>query len=489
MFPLSLDQLAESFRFADAVDILVGTILFAAIFQWLRNRSAHALPVAALGMVALYLLSHWLRMYLTLAIFQAGLSVMFFALIVIFQNDLRNAFERLTNWTPFRRRGRAETRATFVETLVEASALLADEHIGALIVLPARQSLDRHLRGGIRLDGELSLPLLHSLFHPATQGHDGAVVLRGRRVLRFGVHLPLSKNLEELGPGGTRHASALGLSERSDALVIVVSEERGQISVARFGQLKTLSSAAELAEQLDDFYSRAPKRRTRWAKVKRLADAGLILLLSLCAASILWLSFAHQVASVQRVVDDVPIQSGDVPEGWIIETVEPQTVRVNIAGSKRAFDAFEWNELAVHLDLSNVEEGSQTLVIGEKSLELPREMSAVNIEPSIIRVVAHKIRYVVVPLEVRTTGKVAEGYTLSSATASPAQVLVRVSAIRSEDMESISTEPIHLTGLTGSVTRQANLVLPNEVWPAPESSTTVTVHLQITETVRDQSTE
>lgn len=481
MFPLSFHELAESFRFADALDLFVGTALFLAMFQWIRHRSAHALLVAALAVIALYLLSDWLRMYLTLAIFQTGLTLMFFALIVIFQNDLRNAFERLTAWTPFRKNPMNEPRAEFLETLVEAMHTLAEEKVGALVVLPARQSLQRHLRGGIALDGQISIPLLHSIFHPESQGHDGAAIVRGRRIDRFGVHLPLSKNIAELGPGGTRHAAALGLSERSDALIIVVSEERGQISVARYGQLQPLGSAAELSERLDNFYRGAPKPRSLWTRLKKVAESGLIVLVSLFASVVLWLSFAHQVDHVQRVVDQVPIQSGQVPENWIVESVEPQTVRVNISGSKRAFDAFNWNDLAAHLDLSKVQEGAQTLVIGEEVFDLPREMSIIKIEPKVIRVVAHEIRYVVVPVEVRTQGKVAEGFTLASATASPSQVLVSVSTSRSTELKSVETEPIDVAGLDSSQTRQVNLILPENVWPAPESQTSVTVQLEITE--------
>lgn len=488
MFP-SLEELAQSFRIADAMDIFVGTALFAVIFQWIRNRSAHALLITAMAMAALYLLSDWLRMYLTLAIFRTGLSLMLFALIVIFQADLRNGFERLTAWNPFRSGQRGEPRAEFVETLVEASAMLAEEKTGALIVLPAREKLDRHLRGGVPLNGQLSIPLLHSIFHPESQGHDGAVVIQGRRIERFSVHLPLSKNFAELGPGGTRHAAALGLSERSDALVIVISEERGEISLAQHGRIQVLGSAAELALKLDEFYRPRSKPPSAWDALKKFTETGLILLMSFFASAGLWLSFAHQIDSVQRVVDRVPIQTQNVPENFIIESIQPEEVRLNIAGSQRAFRAFRWDELSAKVDLSKVEEGHQTLVLGEEAFNLPVEMSVVDIEPSMIRLTAYETQVVQLPIQVETKGELAEGHTLASTTPTPAQVEVRVSLSRLSEVKNIPTEPIDLSGLDSTQTLQANLILPEGVWPAPKSPTSVSVKLEIAETKEKEANE
>src|SRR6185437_5267675 len=98
-------------------------------------------------------------------------------------------------------------------------------------------------RGGIELDGKLSAPVLTSIFDPHSPGHDGAVVLEGDRIRRFATHLPLSANFQQLGRTGTRHSAALGLSEVTDALSIVVSEEQGTIAVARNGRLTRIADA------------------------------------------------------------------------------------------------------------------------------------------------------------------------------------------------------------------------------------------------------
>src|SRR5262249_56151173 len=113
--------------------------------------------------------------------------------------------------------------------------------LGALFVLPRPEPIEGHVGGAIPLGGRISEPLLLSIFDASSPGHDGAVILRGSQLERFAVHLPLSVNRAALGAGGTRHAAALGLSERCDATCIVVSEERGTVSVARDGAIRLLA--------------------------------------------------------------------------------------------------------------------------------------------------------------------------------------------------------------------------------------------------------
>src|SRR5699024_10925097 len=125
----------------------------------------------------------------------------------------------------------------------------------ALIVLKGKEEWDRHITGGVELQGQVSLPLLFSIFDPKTAGHDGALLIENGLITKFGTHLPLSTHLHKISRGATRHAAALGLSERCDALVIVVSEERGVISVARQGQLIELDASSDLKSHLTEFWA------------------------------------------------------------------------------------------------------------------------------------------------------------------------------------------------------------------------------------------
>lgn len=172
-------------------------------------------------------------------------------LLLAFQDDLKRFFERLAVWGLGRQSG--SPGDSTVESVVRTSLALANVRHGALIVLPGREPLDRHLEGGVPLDGTVSDLLLLSLFDPHSPGHDGAIVVDTERVRRFGVHLPLSADFAELGSRGTRHAAALGLTEQCDALVVVVSEERGVVSVAEGGSLSEVESPDALRARIARF--------------------------------------------------------------------------------------------------------------------------------------------------------------------------------------------------------------------------------------------
>lgn len=461
-----LNEIWRNFRLADALDLAVVTLLFALLFQWVKRRSNKAFLVAILALASLYFISHWLRMYLTLAIFRMGLTVAVIGVLIIFQNDLRHGLERLAAWHPWSRHRKAPPQEAFLATLVEAVTLLAQEKMGALIVLPSRQNLDRLLNGGEKLEGRLSVPLLHSLFHSETRGHDGAVIIEGRQVKRFAVHLPLSTNFAALGAGGTRHAAALGLAEQSDAFVIVVSEERGTVSVAEKGQLQILPKAQDLTDRLNTFYRQAGANQTPNVWVRRFAGQLLSFALGFAAAVFFWLLFAFQLESVQRIVDQVPVVAHGLPENWMIESVSPQQLRVNVMGSERAFTAYDWSTLRVTLDLSNPAEGEHSVVVKEEAMRLPKEISLVRAEPSVVRVTAYKTKTVTLPIEVNIHGELPEMWELVSKLPSEESITVKVRESLVPRIKSIPIKSIDLADVSDSPTQTAPLLLPKGVWPS-----------------------
>ena len=478
MFP-TLDQIARNFRLADALDLSVVTIFFAVVFHWMRRRSNQALLLVVLGLVSVYLISHWLRMYLTLSLFRMGLALAVIGVLIIFQKDLRHGFERLAAWHPFSRRSGPQHHGTLISLLVEAVALFAKEKIGALIVLPARQDLERHLHGGERLHGQISVPLLHSIFDTTSPGHDGAAVIRGNLVDWFGVQLPLSTNFSAIGVGGTRHAAALGLAEQSDALVIVVSEERGQVSVAQNGRLQTLAQPADLASRLESFYHQGGKQKTVGDWVRLFANQLLAVVVGFTAAFFLWLMFALQVASVQRVIDQVPVEIHNLPPDWVIESLQPQQLRVNVMGSERAFAAFDWSTLRVRLDMSQPASGSQTVVVGDDAINLPEEISLVRAEPSVVRVTAYPTQTVELPVEVKLRGRLPPGWELVSKTPSVQSVVVKVRQSLASQIKAIPTKPIDLSEVPSSKTQETQLLLSDGVWPTEDMPTDLKVEFQL----------
>jgi diadenylate cyclase len=278
----------RSFGPTDVLDVAIGAVLLYTAMSWLRR--SHAMlaagGIALLGGV--YLGARLLGLHLTTWIFNGTFAVAALAGVVIFQDELRRGFEELAAWA-VGRRGDPRPRLDAPDLLAQTLCELARARVGALVAVAGRDRLERHVNGGHELGGQLSAPLLASLFDPHSAGHDGAVVIEDRALTRFGVHLPLSRGAAALGLG-TRHSAALGLSERTDALCLVVSEERGAISAARHGELRAVASQDELAKLVTGFYrERRSLGRPRPKLAEVLLHRGVEKAAALLLALGLWL--------------------------------------------------------------------------------------------------------------------------------------------------------------------------------------------------------
>jgi len=303
----------------------------------------------------------------------------------VFQDDLRRMFEVIA--VRALRRAAPRPPPEVERALVRTVFRLAAGKIGALMVLPGREPLERHLDGGVYLDGRISEPLLISLFDPATPGHDGAVVLRANQISRFGVHLPLSTDWDQLTGMGTRHAAALGLSERSDALCLVVSEERGTVSLAHGGRLVPIAGPEKLSAALDDFVSRArsgdrPRDLAEWWA--RLRARWREALLAVAAAFGLW-ALTVPGATLETFDWPVPVMVENVPEPYALVSVDPAEVTVRFQGRRRDRFLARSGEVAVRVDALLVKLGRRTFSLSLDDVKVPDGLRAVSIEPAKVR--------------------------------------------------------------------------------------------------------
>ncbi len=275
---------------ADILDIGLVAVLIYALLIWFKRTKTAFVAMGLLMLAVVYTVARIMGMYMTVWIFQGFFAVLIIAIVVIFQEELRHIFERIAVWSL---QGRSQEHSTprEVEMLVRSVSDFARDRIGALIVLHGRDPLDRHVEGGWDLNGELSEALLESIFDSHSLGHDGAVLIENGRVSKFGCQLPLSKEFGKLTHLGTRHSAALGLSERTDILAIVVSEEKGTISIARDGELSNVDSLGQLQALIEGFYEeRAPKPARQTLKgffAHNLKEKGIALVVSI----LMWLFF------------------------------------------------------------------------------------------------------------------------------------------------------------------------------------------------------
>lgn len=273
----------------DAIDILVvAGLIYLLIILFKRTGSLLILGgMAILGII--YGLASTLGLVLTTIIFRYVFGFLIVIFAVVFQRELRNFFEWIFILGLFRKKKMGKPVGnTTAQEIREAVSVLTAKKIGALIVIAGTQPLDRLVQGGFELGGTVSQTILQSIFDPSSPGHDGAVIIEGDKITRFGAHLPLSEKYESGSDMGTRHRSAVGLSQRSDALVVVVSEERGTLSVAREGKLQE-TSVDQLEAELQGYALTQEEISGPWYKnpTKNLAEKCIALLV----AAILWTYF------------------------------------------------------------------------------------------------------------------------------------------------------------------------------------------------------
>jgi uncharacterized protein (TIGR00159 family) len=372
------------FGLTDAIDIAIGSaLLYVGLVHLRRSRAALvALGVALLG--ALYLVAHVLDLALTTGLLHGLFAALAVAIVVLFQEELRQGLEELAAWVVGRRDDH-RPRLDSADVLAAALHRLAAKRVGALVVLAGTQKLDRHLQGAVPLRGVVSAELLESLFDPGSPGHDGAVVIEDRIVECFGARLPLSKNTRQLGRGGTRHCAALGLSERTDALVLVVSEERGSLSVAQSGMLVEVPTEADLAARIRAFHR--DRRRlghsqpsfSRWMRSHRrekLAAVGL--------ASASWLALTVASHPVSKTFD-VPVRVVGLRDGLRIEALDPPSVPITVRAPRADLALSDPGDLALSLDASQARSaGRRTLEIRRADVRAPEAMEVLSIARSTV---------------------------------------------------------------------------------------------------------
>lgn len=247
----------------DIIDILVVAYLFYRIIMLIRKTAAERIARSIFWILVVFWFTRLFQMHALNYVLSLVLELGAFALIIIFQPELRRALERIgarSLTELFSAREQVGEIDYVIEQTVEACQEMAEKRVGALIVFERGTSLEHYFTNGTVIDAKISSQLLLNIFFPKAALHDGALIVCGDRAEAAGCVLPLSENSRLSADLGTRHRAGIGMSEATDALVVIVSEETGAISVAQRGMLKrqltpeTLQKllAQELKEQEDE---------------------------------------------------------------------------------------------------------------------------------------------------------------------------------------------------------------------------------------------
>lgn len=251
-------SLPSSIRVIDIVQILLIAIFVYYLMVWIKNTRAYTLLKGVMFVSIFLIIAAVLRMDTILWICQQLSVVAITGVLIIFQPELRRALEQLgekkmfSNLISFDNGKQVDERITdrTIGELIHAAYAMGEVKTGALIVVEQNIILQEYEKTGIAMDSLISSQLLINIFEHNTPLHDGAVIIRGNRVTAATCYLPLSDNLSISKDLGTRHRAALGISETSDSLTVVVSEETGRVSLARDGQLTRISDQETLRQAI-----------------------------------------------------------------------------------------------------------------------------------------------------------------------------------------------------------------------------------------------
>ena len=256
-------------RITDIIDILIVAYLFYKIYGLISYTRAIQLLKGIAALLIFWQLSEYVGLVMVHFILRNILSFGALALVIIFHPELRRALEYLG-------RNKLITRSIFIrqegkqdqsiEEIIHATENLSNSKTGALMVLEGETGLNDIIESGTVIDSEVKSTLIENIFFPKSPLHDGATIIRDDRIIAAGCLLPLSSDRSVSRDLGTRHRAALGMSANSDALIIVVSEETGVISVAKDNELERYISLTRLKNMIDEFYSEDDKRLGRILK-------------------------------------------------------------------------------------------------------------------------------------------------------------------------------------------------------------------------------
>lgn len=234
---MTVRELLELLTWHDLVDIAVVAILFYNLLLLIRGTRAVQMMTGMFLVAGVYYLARLASLTTLSTIIEKFLIFLPFAIIVLFQHEIRRGLANFGRGPFFGRAGRQKLQAAYNDVVLAATALAARK-IGALIVFERREGLRNYVENGIALDALVSFDLLLNIFTPDTPLHDGAVIVQGERAAAAACFLPLTSDPELSNEVGSRHRDALGITEEVDAVAVVVSEETGRMSIAVGGRLE-----------------------------------------------------------------------------------------------------------------------------------------------------------------------------------------------------------------------------------------------------------
>jgi diadenylate cyclase len=441
----SLFSFLATIRWQDIVDILLNSYILFRLYVLFRG--TNVIRVVA-GIALLWMFQRiavQLGLIVTSWAMQGIIAGAALIIIIVFRNEIRNVLQaknlRAILWGFHR-----PVIRTPIDSLVEGVYDLARKRIGALIVLPGKENINEVVQGGVKWQGIMSREMLSSIFWHGNPVHDGAAVVVGNRVARVGAILPLSQRDDLPRKYGTRHRAAVGLTEQSDALVIVVSEERGEVVAVKKDAIVAIPDNLALKNALRSHLGQALETDGDTQKESlELAVAAFVCFI--CMAGV-WFSFAKGMETLTN--KQVPLEYINRDSRMQILSTSDNTVRLHLSGSAALINSIKPDQVRVKLDLTHAVNGENTFTITRDNITIPPGLRLSRIEPSEVKV---QLEYPIakeLPIQVDWVGALPKGLILKMVRAAPDRTKVVGGAQILKPISTIYTERVQLENLKES---------------------------------------
>jgi diadenylate cyclase len=377
-------SIITNLRFQDVLDILFLSVLVYHLYLWFWGTKAFKALVGLLALGVIFTLARLWGLFLTTWVFQILWQVLVVLIIILFQSEIRQVLERVNPLQIIRLR-RFSKSADWIPNLVTTVFSLAKLKTGALIIFERADLVEELITGGVQLESEPSPELLMSIFHKESPLHDGALLIRRGRIAKAACYLPLSSAEGLPKEWGTRHRAALGLSERCDSLVVVISEERGEISVAQGRQMIHVTNIEQLSILVQEALASTGPTVKSWPEMILAITVHRwpIKISSLGLVCLFWLLLAGQQNF--EVTIRVPLEVKNLPEKIeVSEPVNPE-IAITVQGLRKDASTLSRRNVHAEIDLSMARFGNRVFRITRDRIILPNDrIKVVSIEPPLM---------------------------------------------------------------------------------------------------------
>ena len=444
-----------SIRIQDIADILIMTFLLYQLYSWFRGTRAIQV-LLGLGVVTLiYFATRFLNLYMTSWVLQELGTVLIILIIVVFQNEIRQALYRFSLLRHILD-SRQETQHSQFQDIAETLFRMAAKKTGALIVFQGNESLHDLMTNGVVINSEISPQMLESIFYDGAPFHDGAALINNGRIEKAACHLPLSVSPDVPQHLGTRHRAALGLSERSDAVIVVISEERGEVSLVTAGIFRRIGTPSELIMALDNLL-RSEVEKPQITLRQRVFSNVLpkaYLLLGVC---VFWALITTRQGQITTAT--APVRLHGVPDSIVLLRTLPEEVTVQIKAMSSLTPPPSKLDLTAEIDASSISEGTTAIRVNHANITVPSGMIILSVSPSSIRVSTEKKMRKNVPVRATLRGRLPANLHV---TCEPISVEIEGPASQVSQVGSVTTEDIDISQMKKGKEYLKNIRVPEK---------------------------